>query len=97
MIIAQTFELFSTQHVRQESENLHVCEFNVILTFLQMRVIEGQDTISDSNITRLFRLVLEFDHADGDLTIDVHVLPLVDIEQFPTVTVGHLVILFLLR
>ena len=40
MIVAQPLEFINTEHVGEESEDLHVSELDVILTLLEVRIVQ---------------------------------------------------------
>lgn len=73
MEVGKLLELIRGQHICQEAEYLHVSELDVILTFLQVCVVQIHDALGDAKVAHLLRLVLEFDHVDRNLVLDVHV------------------------
>ena len=81
MVIAETFKLIKTEHVGKESEYFHVGELDVILTLLHVLIVQSQNAVSDPHISRLLRLILEFDHADWDLAVDMHAFSLIYVEK----------------
>ena len=88
MIVAQALEFINTEHVGEEPEDLHVSELDVILTFLEIRIVQRQYTVRYPDIAGLFRLILELDHANRYFAIDMHTLALIYIEELFTVAIG---------
>ena len=62
MVVLQVLKLFLSQYIGQEAENFHVGELDVALRSLLRCVVQSHDDVRNTNISRLLRLVLEFDH-----------------------------------